>query len=63
MFNDFNWSQYFTYIIRWAVLAVPGAVFLVWVRRYISGWLASMIVSQTILGAVVYFIDRIIFNL
>jgi len=55
-------GRYILYILRWVALAIPGAWFLVQVQKVISSTYLAMICSQGILGAVVYFIDRWIFQ-
>lgn len=59
---DYSPFQHGVYIMRWAALAVPGAWFLVQVQKRIKGTYAAMVVSQAILGAIVFWIDRLIFN-
>lgn len=54
--------QHGIYILRWIILAIPGAWFLVQVQKRIKGTYAAMIVSQGILGAIVYWVDRWIFR-
>jgi len=54
-------GRYILYVLRWMVLAIPGAWFLVQVQGVIEDVYIAMIVSQGVLGAVVYFIDRWIF--
>lgn len=54
-------KQYLLYVLRWAVLGIPGA----WVFQAFSqhfSFFYAMIISQTLLGMVVYFIDRKIFG-
>lgn len=66
---------YFLYLVRWGLLAIPGAWFLKKVQkrvpkikclrplqRYIPEPYLSMVISQVLTGAVVYFIDRWIFQ-
>jgi hypothetical protein len=56
--------KYFLYILRWTVLAIPGALFFNKVRELfaIDNVYTAMIISQALMGAMVYFIDRIIFT-
>src|SRR5512145_1457965 len=56
--------KYFLYILRWIVLAVPGALFFNEVRRIfgIENVYVAMVISQAVMGAVVYFADRLIFT-
>ena len=60
---DYSPFQHGVYIMRWVALAVPGAWFLVQVQKRIKGTYAAMVVSQAILGAIVFWVDRLIFNL
>lgn len=53
--------SYVLYVLRWMVLAIPGAWFLVQVQCVIENTYLAMVISQGLLGAVVYFIDRWIF--
>ncbi len=50
--------RYTLYILRWMVLAVPGAWFLVQTENVIENTYLAMVISQGVLGAAVYFIDR-----
>lgn len=59
--SDYNMTQHGIYILRWIILAIPGALFLVQVQKRIKGTYPAMIVSQGALGALVYWIDRWIF--
>jgi hypothetical protein len=54
--------RYALYVLRWVVLAVPGAWFLLQVQKVISDTYLAMLASQGILGAVVYFVDKKIFG-
>lgn len=56
--------KYFLYILRWTVLAIPGALFFNKVRELfaIDNVYTAMIISQALMGAMVYFIDRLIFT-
>jgi hypothetical protein len=60
--SDYSPLQHAVYVLRWIVLAVPGAWVLVQVQRRVRGTYAAMIVSQGVLGAAVFFIDRLIFK-
>lgn len=60
--TDYSPLQHAVYVLRWIVLAVPGAWVLVQVQRRVRGTYAAMIVSQGILGALVYWVDRWIFR-
>jgi hypothetical protein len=54
-------KQYFIYVMRWLILAIPGA----WVLQFISQYMPTfwaMLVSQTLLGMIVYWIDKQIFG-
>ena len=55
-------KRYGLYVARWGVLAVPGAAFLVWVSKYITNTYLAMVVSQMALGAIIFFVDRLIFR-
>jgi hypothetical protein len=60
---DRRWyMRYFLYILRWGLLAIPGAAFFELVQRVLPGVYAPMIVSQVALGAWVFFLDRWIFE-
>lgn len=50
--------RYVLYVSRWMVLAVPGAWFLTKIQTLFPGVYIPMIVSQGILGAAVYFVDK-----
>lgn len=65
MFETFDYSvvQHSIYTFRWVALAIPGAWFLIQVKKRIRGTYAAMIVSQGILGAIVFFLDRLIFSI
>jgi hypothetical protein len=54
--------RYILYLIRWGVLAIPGAWFLQMVQGVIPGLYVAMIASQILTGAWVYFIDKWIFK-
>lgn len=56
--------KYALYVLRWVVLAIPGALFFNKVRQIfgINDVYAAMIISQALMGAIVYFIDRLIFT-
>lgn len=54
--------SYVLYVLRWMALAVPGAWFLVQVQNVIENTYLAMVISQGLLGAGVYFIDRWIFR-
>lgn len=56
--------KYLLYVLRWVVLAVPGALFFNKVREYlgIENVYVVMVISQAVMGAMVYFIDRLIFS-
>lgn len=60
--TDYSPLQHAVYVLRWIVLAIPGAMFLIQVQKRIKGTYAAMIVSQGILGAAVYWVDRMIFK-
>jgi len=56
--------KYLLYVLRWVVLAVPGALFFNRVKQVfgIEDVYVAMVISQAVMGAMVYFIDRIIFT-
>ena len=56
--------KYLLYILRWIVLAVPGALFFNKVRQVfgIEDVYVAMVVSQAVMGAMVYFVDKLIFT-
>jgi flavoprotein len=56
-------SQYLLYVLRWVVLAIPGAAFFNGVKQLfgIADVYVAMIISQAMMGAMVYFVDRLIF--
>ncbi len=63
MSNEYSAIQHSLYILRWIALAIPGAMFLLQVQKRIKNTYWAMIVSQGILGAMVYFLDKVIFNI
>jgi hypothetical protein len=56
--------KYFLYVLRWIVLAVPGALFFNKVRELfgIENVYLAMVISQALMGGMVYFLDRLIFS-
>ena len=56
--------KYLLYILRWVVLAVPGALFFNKVRQLfgIEDVYVAMVLSQAVMGAMVYFVDKLIFT-
>ena len=56
--------KYFLYVLRWIALAIPGALFFNQVKEIfnIQNVYLAMLISQAILGAMVYFLDRLIFT-
>lgn len=56
--------KYLLYVLRWVVLAIPGALFFNKVKQIfgIDDVYLAMMVSQAMMGAMVYFIDRLIFT-
>jgi len=56
--------KYFLYVIRWVALAVPGALFFNKVREFfgIESVYLAMVISQALMGGMVYFLDRLIFS-
>ena len=56
--------KYVLYVLRWTILAVPGALFFNQVREItgIQNVYAAMVISQALMGGMVYFIDRLIFS-
>jgi hypothetical protein len=55
-------KQYLIYVVRWLILAIPGAWLLQFINQFIPTFYA-MLVSQTLLGMTVYFIDKRIFGI
>ena len=55
-------KRYILYLMRWGILAIPGAYFLQLVQQVIPGLYLPMILSQVLTGAWVFFIDRWIFK-
>lgn len=57
-------AKYLLYVLRWTVLAIPGALFFNQVREIldIQNVYVAMIISQALMGAIVYFVDRAIFT-
>lgn len=53
---------YLAYVLRWMGLALPGALFLQHVQRRIPNTTLAMVVSQTLLGILVFWLDRIILS-
>lgn len=55
--------KYLLYVMRWVVLAIPGALFFTKARQLfgIENVYVAMVISQAIMGAMVYFVDRLIF--
>ncbi len=56
--------KYLLYVLRWVVLAIPGALFFNKVRQIfgVENVYTAMVISQAIMGALVYFVDRLIFT-
>lgn len=56
--------KYLLYVLRWVILAVPGALFFDNVRKLlgIENVYAAMVISQAMLGAMIFFVDRVIFT-
>jgi hypothetical protein len=56
--------KYLLYVLRWTVLAIPGALFFNQVRQIldIQNVYVAMVISQAMMGAMVYFVDRAIFT-
>jgi len=50
------------YLLRWGVLAIPGAWFLQIIQGVIPGLYLPMIISQVLTGAWVFWIDKWIFK-
>lgn len=48
---------YFIYIFRWVFFAIPGHYILHFAFKYFEP-LTAMLISQGVLGALVYWIDR-----
>ena len=62
-----DFITHLVYIARWVVLAVPGAWVLQAVRRILvrrgkDSLVVAMLISQGILGMIVFFVDRLIFK-
>ena len=55
-------KKYTLYLIRWGVLAIPGAWFLELVQGVIPGLYLPMVISQVLTGMWVFFVDRWIFG-
>ncbi len=56
--------KYIIYILRWIVLAIPGALFFNKVKEIlgIENVYLAMVISQAVMGAMVYFLDKLIFT-
>jgi hypothetical protein len=56
--------KYLLYVLRWVVLAVPGALFFSKAKELLGleNVYIAMIISQAVMGAMVYFLDRLIFT-
>ncbi len=56
--------KYLLYVMRWVVLAIPGALFFNRVKQVlgIENAYVAMMISQALMGAMVYFVDRLIFG-
>jgi hypothetical protein len=56
--------KYLLYVLRWVVLAIPGALFFNKVKQVfgIEDVYLAMVISQAMMGAMVYFVDRMIFS-
>ncbi|HEX2965074.1 MAG TPA: hypothetical protein VHO84_04785 [Syntrophorhabdaceae bacterium] len=56
--------KYLLYVFRWIVLAIPGALFFNQAKQLlgIDNVYVVMIISQGVMGAMVYFLDRLIFT-
>jgi hypothetical protein len=56
--------KYLLYVLRWVVLAIPGAMFFNKVREILNveNVYVAMVISQALMGAMVYFLDRLIFT-
>jgi len=57
-------AKYLLYVLRWIVLAIPGALFFNEVRQvlHIENVYLAMVISQAMMGAMVFFLDRLIFT-
>ena len=55
-------KKYTLYLIRWSVLAIPGAWFLELMQGVIPGLYLPMVISQVLTGAWAFFIDKRIFK-
>jgi len=56
--------KYLLYVLRWIVLAVPGALFFNKAKEIlgIENVYVVMVISQAVMGAMVYFLDKLIFT-
>ena len=56
--------KYLLYVLRWIVLAIPGALFFNKAKELLGleNVYIVMIISQAVMGAMVYFLDRLIFT-
>jgi hypothetical protein len=57
-------TKYLLYVLRWIVLAVPGALFFNKAKELLGleNVYMVMIISQSVMSAMVYFLDRMIFT-
>ncbi len=61
--NDYSLLKHNLYILRWIVLAIPGAWVLIQTKKFIKNTYLAMVISQALLGAVVFFVDKFIFSM
>lgn len=54
-------KQYFVYVMRWIVCAFPGYLVLQLFNQFLNQFW-SMILSQMVLGMIIFFVDRKIFG-
>jgi hypothetical protein len=56
--------KYLLYVLRWVVLAIPGALFFNKAKELlgIENVYLVMVISQAVMGAMVYFLDKLIFT-
>ncbi len=56
--------KYLLYVLRWIILAIPGALFFNKAKEIlgIENVYLVMVISQAVMGAMVYFLDRLIFK-
>ncbi len=55
-------KRYILYLMRWGILAIPGAYFLQLIQQVMPGVYLPMLLSHVLTGAGGFFIDRWIFK-